>query len=148
MEPYQSVWLGLRTDSAGENQLHAAPTLKEDEVRLTFLAAGFLALVAVDEATFLAAGFLAAVCASEIEGEVIKRSAMGPNHQITSTEVAIDKDDDVEEDKGRSNYASGRAQSRSEIERGAARAGTRRAKFKNRFSVGPHIHPLNPPLIR
>jgi len=34
----------------------------EDVARLTFLAAGFLALVAVDEATFLAAGFLAAVC--------------------------------------------------------------------------------------
>lgn len=32
-----------------------------DEKKLTFLAAGFLALVAVDEATFLAAGFLAAV---------------------------------------------------------------------------------------
>lgn len=33
----------------------------EDVMRLTFLAAGFLALVAVEEATFLAAGFLAAV---------------------------------------------------------------------------------------
>ena len=33
----------------------------EDVVKLTFLAAGFLALVAVEEATFLAAGFLAAV---------------------------------------------------------------------------------------
>lgn len=39
--------------------------------RLTFLAAGFLALVAVDEATFLAAGFLAAVCEGDDEGEMV-----------------------------------------------------------------------------
>lgn len=69
---------------------------QEIQAERTFLAAGFLALVAVEEATFLAAGFLAAVCSANEQ----RREGMSEtSHELKQTRnglVSLDLDDDDE----------------------------------------------------